>query len=72
MGVTLRVPFRATVPMPLSMLADVAFVVAQVSVEELPEVMDCGLAEIVTVGSWLTVMVTLLVTVPAGPVAVIV
>ena len=61
-----------TVPMPLSMLADVAFVVVHVSIAVWPAVMVAGDAVKVAVGGgggW-TVTVAFAVAVPKGPVAV--
>ena len=57
-GDTLLELFTATVPMPWSMSAEVAFVVVQVSVEDSPEDMLDGMAEMATVGSGFTVTVT--------------
>lgn len=53
-------------------VTDVAFVAVTVRVDELPEVIEAGLAVIVTVGGGfaVTVTVAVAVTVPAGPVAV--
>ena len=70
LGVTTREPFRLTVPMPWSMLAEVAFADVQLSVEELPTAMGLGAAVISTIGSWFTVTVTFCVLVPLAFVAV--
>jgi hypothetical protein len=61
-----------TTPIPLSMLADVAFVVAQVRVAVSPEVILVGDAVRVAVGGGggITVTVAFAVALPPGPVAV--
>ena len=71
-GETLCVPLAATAPMPLSMVTVSAPVLVQFSVELPPETMEAGTADRVTVGNGTTVIVTLSVTVPPAPVAVIV
>jgi hypothetical protein len=50
----------------------VAFMAVTVSVDEAPEVMDCGVAVIVTVGAGfaVTVTVAVAVTFPPGPDAI--
>ena len=57
------------------MVAEVAFVEDHDSVDDSPGRMDLGLAEMFTVGgsgTWLTETVTLSVSVPPGPVTVMV
>jgi copper(I)-binding protein len=71
-GVTEREPFSATVPMPLSMLAEVASVDVQVSVDDPPDWILAGFAERFTVGSSVTVTVAVASEVPPGPVTVMV
>ena len=64
--------FTATAPMLWSMLALVASVEVQVNVVELPVAMTSDDAEILTVGGWVTVMVTLSVLEPLAFIAVMV
>jgi copper(I)-binding protein len=71
-GVTEREPFTATVPMPLSMLAEVASVDVQVSVDDPPDWMLAGFADRFTVGSIVTVTVAVASAIPPGPVTVMV
>jgi len=71
-GFTGWLPLRATEPIPLSMLTLSAPVELQERVDDSPEAMFVGLAEILTMGKLFTVMVTLSVAVPAGPSAVMV
>jgi hypothetical protein len=72
-GDTAMLPFVGCVPIPLSIVTLVAFVVDQVSVELCPALMLVGLAEKLTVGAGvepLTVTVAVAVVVPPAPVAV--
>ena len=73
-GCTVTVPpdTGVTAPMPLSMLADVAFVVVHVSIADWPAVMLVGDAVKVAVGGGggCTVTVACAVAVPKRPVAV--
>ena len=71
-GVTLRVPLgRATAPTPLSIVSEVAFCVDHESVAVPPAMMVAGSAVSVSVGSGcVTLIVTLALLVPPGPVAV--
>jgi hypothetical protein len=73
-GVTEREPFTATVPMPLSMLAEVAPVDVQVRVDAPPSWTIAGFAERLTVGAEgaATVTSTLSLSVPPAPVTVMV
>src|SRR3712207_1019807 len=71
-GVTLRLPFTLTVPIPWLSDAAVAFVEVQVRGELAPAVIVAGLAEIEQVaagvaGGWLTVMLTWQVPFPPAP-----
>ena len=59
-----------TDPMPWSMEMLVAFPVAHVSVDELPETIDVGLADSEPVGTGVTVTVAVRVIVPPAPVMV--
>jgi hypothetical protein len=77
-GLTISVPPVACrvseLPSVLVTVTWVAFVAVTVNVEELPEVMDVGLAVMVTVGvvvvAAATVTVAVAVALPPGPVAV--
>src|SRR5438105_7935942 len=60
-GVTVTAPFAGCAPTPLSILTDVAFVVAQESVELCPAEMLLGLAENCIVTPLFTVTVTVAV-----------
>ena len=72
MGDTTLDPFTATVPMPWLMLAEVASVVVQERVVELPRLMGFGAAVMSTVGTWCTITLTLSNTEPAALTAVMV
>ena len=71
-GDTLSEPAVATEPIPWSMLTVFALVDVQVSVDEPPAVITSGDADIFTMGSWVTVTVTLAVLVPYALIAVMV
>jgi hypothetical protein len=71
LGDTDREPLTPTVPIPLSMLAEVASVDVQVSVEDPSGRMLGGLADRLTVGPGVvTVTVAVAVAVPPAPVTV--
>jgi len=57
-------PVSVTVPIPWSMLTEVAFAELQLKVAESPAVMDVGCAVMLTAGTFPTVTVTLAVVVP--------
>jgi hypothetical protein len=71
-GDTVTVPVgTATLPMPLSMLTEVALVAVQLKVDFRPAMIEVGVAEKVSVGAaWVTVTVAEAVALPPGPVAV--
>jgi len=71
-GVTVVEPFTLTVPMPWSMLAEMALVDVQVRVAVPPVPISLGSAVILTEGPWFTFTVMLSVAVPPEPVTVIV
>ncbi len=69
-GLTGNDPLSACPPIPLSIVTIVAFVVAQVSVEDWPGAIVVGLALNVIAGGGVTVTVAVAVLVPPVPVAV--
>src|SRR3954466_6457792 len=69
-GVTLVEPLFGREPRPLSIVTEVAFVTAQVSVADWPTAINVGDAVNEILGPLLTVTVAWLVSVPPGPFAV--
>jgi len=63
-GITACDPVSATVPIPWSMLTDVAFALLQLNVAESPAVIVPGCAWMLTAGIFPTITVTLAVVVP--------
>ena len=72
LGVTAREPLTATVPMPWSMLAEVAFEEDHESVEVPPTLIEEGAAAMLASGTWFTFTVTESVAVPEALVTVMV